>query len=144
MRDRNAAVSPEGSPPVAPPHRRPELSFGLADTDEPDAPVERVGVRVRGDLDPSDPLALGESNEIRQECPADSSAHPIRIHEQVLELEHAGFEPPTGREAQDRAVDRHRDPGSAFGDRLLRRLDQLGMGDHQLAVALVRQRRTPE
>lgn len=115
----------------------PEASRRLAGEFEPDAGVEAHHVRVRDHVDVARSGGGCALRAIVNEETADSVAHHVGLHEQVVEFAAACFDgqQDRGAEASSRCVDG--DADSSLGDCLMWRCDRVRMGCQLCAVLLL-------
>ncbi len=86
-------------------------------------------------------VAPGGGGEVCHKPSGDPSAHPVRIDEHVLKLERRALERQAGYESQAGAVGCYCDSSPSFGDAVVGQLQPLRIGQQDLSVPFVRQRR---
>ena len=97
---------------------------------------------VRRHLDPDDPTAARNRDQVQHQRPADPLPHPLGIHEKVLDLENISRAEPGGE--TDHAVVGDCRSRTSLPHREIRKLQDIRMGEQILPVTVVRQGRPAE
>ncbi len=118
-----------------------ELSFNHAVEDESNGGVEVKGVRVRGDVDPSDAFGSGDHCRVDDQTSADTSPHPRRIDEQIVELGERSGQTHRCESDDSFAIDRH--TGTPLEDGQISEVQCVRMSEKARTITVVGQRRPP-
>jgi hypothetical protein len=121
------------------PRCRAEPGLNLVANHEASLFIEGQRMLVRRHLDTADPTAARNRDQVQQQCPADPLPHPLRIHEQILNLENIPRAEPGG-EADDTVAGEYRSRTS-LPHREIGKLQDIGMGKQIRPVTVVRQGR---
>src|SRR6185436_16487331 len=124
------------------PQCRSEAGLVLPHLDEADRLVERTGVRVGRDVDADGAGRTCPRRRLRDQPAADALPHRVGIDEEVVEVDGSVRPETERREAEDPPVV-HGHERAAVVEGIAGQLERVGMREQRVAIACIRQRRSP-